>query len=72
MHSKRVLDDGVPGEPRVSVMGKTSPGKYEQAPKTKREQVEQNLKRVYDETLIEPLPEKLAELLERLRKQEGR
>ena len=37
-----------------------------------KDQIGENLKRVYDETLIEPLPEKLAELLERLRKQEGR
>lgn len=34
-----------------------------------RDQIERNLKRVYDETLREPLPERLSELLERLRKQ---
>lgn len=34
-----------------------------------RDQIEQNLKRVYDETVEEPLPEKLAELVERLKRQ---
>lgn len=38
----------------------------------KREQVERYLRRVYDETLNEPLPEELADLLERLKKQGGR
>ena len=37
--------------------------------KTRRDQIERNLKRVYDETLEEPLPEKLADLIERLRNQ---
>ncbi len=36
---------------------------------SRRDQIERNLKRVYDETLEEPLPEHLANLLERLRKQ---
>lgn len=36
---------------------------------TRRGQIEHNLRRVYDETLNEPLPEKLADLLERIRKQ---
>lgn len=35
----------------------------------RRDQIERNLKRVYDETLEEPLPERLADLLERLRTQ---
>ena len=34
-----------------------------------RDQIASNLKRVYDETLNEPLPERLAELLERLKTQ---
>lgn len=38
---------------------------------TKRDQIEDNLKRVYNETLDEPLPDKLASLLDRLRKSEG-
>jgi hypothetical protein len=33
----------------------------------KRDQIAENLKRVYDETLDEPLPEKLISLLERLK-----
>lgn len=36
---------------------------------TRRDQIERNLKRVYDETLQEPLPDKLADLLEQIRKQ---
>ena len=36
---------------------------------TRRDQIERNLKRVYDETLEEPLPDNLVNLLERLRKQ---
>lgn len=36
---------------------------------TRRDQIERNLKRVYDETLREPLPDKLADLLEQIRKQ---
>ena len=34
-----------------------------------RKQIDENLKRVFDETLNEPLPDKLAELLERLKKE---
>lgn len=41
-------------------------------PNHKRDQIERNLKRVYDETLNEPLPDKLADLLEQLRKKGGR
>jgi hypothetical protein len=33
----------------------------------KRDQISENLKRVYDETLAEPLPEKLISLLETLK-----
>ena len=33
----------------------------------KRDQIAENLKRVYDETLTEPLPEKLISLLESLK-----
>lgn len=53
-------------------MAKASMEREGNAARTKREQIERNLKRVYDETLNEPLPDKLAELLERLRKKEGR
>lgn len=35
----------------------------------RRDQIASNLKRVYDETLNEPLPERLAELLDRLKRQ---
>ena len=41
-------------------------------PDHKRDQIERNLKRVYDETLNEPLPDRLAELLEQLRKKGGK
>lgn len=41
-------------------------------PDRKRDQIERNLKRVYDETLNEPLPDRLAELLEQLKKKGGR
>ncbi len=44
----------------------------EQGSQPRREQVERYLRRVYDETLNEPLPEELADLLERLKKQGGR
>ena len=37
-------------------------------PRPKRDQIAENLKRVYDETLAEPLPEKLINLLESLKK----
>ena len=37
-----------------------------------KRQIENNLKRVYDETLNEPLPERLATLLERLKHQDQR
>ncbi len=47
-------------------------GREEQGSPSKREQVERYLRRVYDETLNEPLPEELADLLERLKKQGGR
>lgn len=57
---------------RVGVMPKASMEREGNAARTKREQIERNLKRVYDETLNEPVPDKLAELLERLRKKEGR
>lgn len=50
-------------------MGKPSRETGGQAPREARDQIERNLKRVYDETLEEPLPEELAELLERLKKQ---
>lgn len=46
--------------------------KDEPEPDHKRDQIERNLKRVYDETLNEPIPEKLADLLEQLRKKGGK
>lgn len=50
-------------------MGKPSKGSERRRSEEARDQIERNLKRVYDETLNEPLPDKLAELLERLKKQ---
>ena len=35
----------------------------------KGDQINENLKRVYDATLNEPLPDKLVDLLERLKKE---
>lgn len=46
-------------------------GTGDRASEARRAQIERNLKRVYDETLEEPLPDELAALLERL-KQQGR
>lgn len=37
-----------------------------------RDQIDENLKRVFDSTLREPLPDKLVELLERLKKGRGK
>lgn len=49
-------------------MGRRSKDSDGEAPREARKQIERNLKRVYDETLKEPPPEKLVELLERLKK----
>lgn len=43
-----------------------------QRTRNKRDQIDENLKRVYDETLNEPLPDRLSELLERLKKKESK
>ena len=58
------------GDPAAEAPGAEAPG-AEARTRSKREQIERNLKRVYDETLEEPLPDELADLLERL-KQQGR
>lgn len=49
-------------------MGTPSKGVDKRGDQETRDQIERNLKRVYDETLEEPLPDELAELLERLKK----
>ncbi|WP_245990318.1 NepR family anti-sigma factor [Tabrizicola piscis] len=41
-------------------------------PKSKiRHQIDENLKRIYDETLNEQIPDKLTQLLEQLRRKAG-
>lgn len=56
---------------RTGERGTGERGTGERASEARRAQIERNLKRVYDETLEEPLPDELAALLERL-KQQGR
>lgn len=41
-------------------------------PSKRCDQINENLKRVYDETVQEPLPDRLAELLEQLKKRESK
>lgn len=50
-------------------MGKPSKNSERERSYEARDQIERNLKRVYEETAEEPLPERLAELLERLKRQ---
>lgn len=41
-------------------------------PKSKiRDQIDENLKRIYDETLNEEIPDRLTQLLEKLRQKSG-
>lgn len=39
---------------------------------TKRDAIEENLKRVYDETLNEPLPDRFTALLDKLKSEKGK
>jgi Anti-sigma factor NepR len=48
------------------------PDMAENNPKSKiREQIDENLRRIYDETLNEDIPDKLTKLLEQLRQKSG-